>query len=277
MSICEFCDKTLSNRHTLKTHQQTAKYCLKLQNKNISLFKCQGCGKSFNHIHNLNRHTQKCKISNDFLELQNENEKMKEYKEKYLTLLDEYNELKREYKKEIQVLQDKLENVAIELARKPTQSNTTYNRNNNTIIQNLVPITDNYFKDSANNLTIEHLKKGVRGYVEYAMKYPLKDRVLCVDYSRRKIKYKDKDGEIQIDPEMNKISRMFFDSISDKNKELAVECVNKLSDDMDAEQKMNIIADMSQLMVDVTQSAIGHKSDFTHDFVRGVCSESVVS
>jgi len=137
------------------------------------------------------------------------------------------------------------------------------------------PLTDEHFKDTAKHLTIEHLKRGVKGYVEYALNYPLKNKVLCVDYSRRKIKYKDTEGKVQTDPEMTRLSQKFFESIADKNRKLAYDCVQELSDDMDACEKMKIMADMGQLMVDVNQSARGSKTDFTHDFVRGVCSESV--
>ena len=276
---CKFCDKKLSNKHTLKTHQRTAKYCLKLQKKNINLFECKDCNKKFTTKQNLQRHNDICiskaykyKIMNENLE--NELAELRDYKSKCLNYEEELLEVRRDYERKIQILQDKLENVAIQAARRPTHN--TYNRNNvNTIIQNMAPLTDEHFKDNSQHLTIEHLKQGVKGYVEYALKYPLKNKVLCVDYSRRKIKYKNGEGKVETDPEMARLSRKFFESIADKNRVLAADCVHQLSDDMDAVEKMKIMADMGQLMVDVNQSARGSKTDFTHDFVRGVCSESV--
>ena len=210
---CEFCKRTFVNKHTLKYHQKTAKYCLKIQNKpqdNSCNFKCPDCHKNFTSHYNLDRHINKCSLK--FARSRQENKQLitesnklssdlQEYKSKYLTLLEEHNDLKRDYERKIQVLQDKLENVAIQAARKPTHTNTTYNRNQiNTIIQNMSPVTDESFNSNTHHLTIEHLKRGVKGYVEYALNYPSKDRVLCVDYSRRKIKYKDSDGEVQTDP-----------------------------------------------------------------------------
>jgi len=181
-----------------------------------------------------------------------------------------------EHKRQVEVLQDKLENIALQMARRPTQQNTYNNRTQiNNIIQKLDVITDSHLLNQSDNLTIEHLRKGVKGYVEYAMKYPLKNRVLCVDYSRRKIKYKDDDGKTVTDPEMSQLSQKFFESIRDKNRTLAYDCVQRLPDDLDLTEKMKIMADMSQLMMDINQSASGGKSDFTHDFVKGVCSESV--
>jgi hypothetical protein len=285
---CEFCKHVFANNSSLNTHKKTAKYCLRLRNKDVNDYKCENCCRTFSRLSALNRHNKICKVGNIVNDMSNTlDEKTKkiemlersleEYKCKYDTLLEEYTSLKLEHKRDIQVLQDKLENVAIQAARKPTQTTNTYNNRNqiNTVIQNLHPVTEESFESHAKNLTIEHLKKGVKGYVEYALNYPLKDRVLCVDYARRKIKYKDKDGKVQTDPEMNKLSQKFFESIRDKNKALALKCVDSLADEMDARERINIIADMAQLMTDVSQSASGQKNDFTHDFVRGVCSERV--
>jgi hypothetical protein len=76
---------------------------------------------------------------------------------------------------------------------------------------------------------------------------------------------------------MNILSYKFFESIEAKNRELAIQYGQQLAEDMDAEQKMKILVDMSELISSVSQGATGTKSDFTHDFVRGVCSETVVN
>ena len=196
------------------------------------------------------------------------------YKTNTHNLENELKKIKDEHRQEIKILQDKLENIALESVRRPTH---TYNNKHqiNTIIQNMAPISLDDMKEESKHLTLQHIQKGVRGYIEYAMNHPLKNKVLCVDYSRRKIKYKDENGNIQTDPEMNGLSKKFFKSIQDKNRELATECVNELSPKLDAEQKMKIMMDMGQLMVDVNQGARGSQTEFTHDFVKGICSESV--
>ena len=287
MIDCKYCSNKFRNNSSLNNHQKTAKYCLKLRDITIKEYKCDSCNKLFTTLTNLNRHHKTCKVSDVLSNLQDDLEttdkklelvtrQMEDYKDKCLNYESEMLDMKREHKREIQILQDKLENVAIQAARRPTQTTNYNNRNQiNTIIQNMSPLTDEHFKDTAKHLTIEHLKRGVKGYVEYALNYPLKNKVLCVDYARRKIKYKDTDGKVQTDPEMTRLSQKFFESIADKNRKLAYDCVQELSDDMDSVDKMKIMADMGQLMVDVNQSARGSKSDFTHDFVKGVCSESV--
>jgi gas vesicle protein len=306
--ICEYCKNSFSNKSNLNLHQKTAKYCLKIQKKELfDQYKCDGCKKKFRRLQYYNNHIKKCVTISI---LNNSDEKITilkndviKYKAQYQTLIDEkqiliskydnlhqgykkeiddihkeykkeIQHLHQEYKKEINVLQDKLENIAIQTAKKPTTA--TYNNRNqiNTIIQNLGVTTDNDFKDNAHHLTIDHLKEGVNGYVNYALKYPLKDKLTCVDYSRRKVKYKDENG-VQTDPEMNKLTKLLFSSIADKNKDLALSYVNQLSNEINDDERMKIIAEMSQLMVDVNESARGNKTDFTHDFVRKVCSKTV--
>lgn len=72
------------------------------------------------------------------------------------------------------------------------------------------PVTEELLLDNVQYLTIEHIKKGAEGYAEYALEYPLKDRLLCSDYSRRKVKFKDNDGNVITDPEMTTLARKFL-------------------------------------------------------------------
>jgi hypothetical protein len=76
---CEFCQKIFSTKGTLKTHQKTAKYCIKLQEKkgnNIEKFFCQYCNKELSQRQVI-FHEQKCEkfiliekaISFQFIEL----------------------------------------------------------------------------------------------------------------------------------------------------------------------------------------------------------------
>jgi hypothetical protein len=74
-------------------------------------------------------------------------------------------------------------------------------------------VTEEHFIDNVQHLTIDHSKKGPEGYAEFALEYPLKDRLLCSDYSRRKLKFKDKDGNLITDPEMTTLAKKFFNSI----------------------------------------------------------------
>lgn len=70
---CQYCEKTFSTKKSLKVHQKTATFCLKLQNKNLNdylILECKVCFKKFSLITNLKRHETNCskKKSNDDLE-----------------------------------------------------------------------------------------------------------------------------------------------------------------------------------------------------------------
>lgn len=85
---------------------------------------------------------------------------------------------------QIKDLQDKLENISV-------QRPVTNKKQINNFIQNMQPISSDHLLDHSTNLTLEHVQKGVS---EYALEYPVKDRISYVDYSRRKLKFKDKEG-----------------------------------------------------------------------------------
>ena len=275
---CTFCNNSFNNKHTLYKHQQTAKYCLKIRNKNIvSKHKCEGCHKTFTIIYDLNIHRKICR-ANTIIE---------EYKLQLLNVTNNCNELKIELKNNekqfvqyekimedqkqtIKELQDKLENIAIKAVQRPTTTNKTNNINN--YIQNMQPLTPNHLLEQSTNLTLEHIQKGASGYAEYALEYPLKERVACVDYSRRKLKFKDREGNLVSDPEMVKLAPMFFESIQAKSSEIVFD-QNK--SDMDSAM-FERVAKLFNTNADVKNGADGVKSDFYHDFIRHVCSGSVV-
>ena len=167
----------------------------------------------------------------------------------------------------VRELQDKLENVAIKAASRST--NTTQNNN---YIQKLKLTTDEYLEEKIPQLTIEHIKKGPKGYAEYALEYPLNIRLICVDYSRRKVKYKDKEGKVITDPEMSKLSKKLFESINSRNKELIMEFLQDISGTLDPVVQMEMMTDMGDYIGMVNRGAVGEKTDLYHDFVKNVCS-----
>jgi hypothetical protein len=143
-------------------------------------------------------------------------------------LLHQKNKQIEDQKKTIQELQNKLGEVAMKDVSRSTTTNNKTQINN--YIQNMQPLTEEHLIDNAQHLTIDHIMKEPQGYSEYALEYPLKDRLLCVDYPRRKVKFKDNDGNVITDPEMTNLATKFFNSIKDKNKELILECGEKLKE-----------------------------------------------
>ena len=277
--ICNFCNKQFSNAGNLKTHQKTDKYCLEIQGlkKNNNNFKCEFCFKNYTQKRELERHLSKCI------------EKKLSEKDK---IISEKDKIILEKEARIKELQDEL--VDIIRTRPPTTiiHNNNSNQRINTIINNLQPITEEHLNEQAQFLTLDHIKQGVDGYVKYALEYPFKDRIVCVDYSRKKIKYKDQDDNIIEDPEMTKLSQKFFKAIERKNTEIVESQLSELyqkleelhndsNDEMNEDETIifqnnsdritNKIFSFRDNRLDIMDASKGKKSDIKNNFVRNIC------
>lgn len=79
---CEYCKKTFKNKTHLKTHQQTAKYCIlsrQTDNNTLPNFKCD-CDMRFDTKYMLTQHKPKCQklIVEENIKLKTENNLLKE-------------------------------------------------------------------------------------------------------------------------------------------------------------------------------------------------------
>ena len=312
---CQYCKNIFSNKINLNAHQKNAKYCLKLRNEeNKIMYKCQHCEKMFSNSSNLTRHTKICQEESK-KEIRNLEKRIKELEEeniRYKMMVEQKDKIIEEQKEQINDLQNKMENIAIKAVSKPTYINNN-NNSKNQIINNLVPITENHFREQVEYLTIDHIKNGVEGYVQYALEYPLKDRVICTDFARRKIKYKDQEGNIIDDPEMAKLSQKFFQAIEEKNAILADEYLKELQNkygchlmnstieeidenernernyETENEEKEKtehkfttigntLLEELFKVNVqkrEIKEAANGSKPEIYHEFVKNVCSKVV--
>jgi predicted transcriptional regulator len=259
---CKYCHNKFTTKSSLNKHVKYAKYCISKRNIGISTsFECHGCTKKYTSKYALNIHTESCTN----IIIQNYEGKLKE-------LTEQLQNQKEKYEKRIDVLQDKLENIAIKAVSRPTTRNTQINN----YIQQLKHVTDEHLIDSVSNLTIDHIIKGPEGYAEYALEYPLKDRMLCSDYSRRKVKFKDKDGKVVTDPEMNTLALKFFESIKDKNRELIRRYANEAKEKLGDDNVMDTVVKLFDYKSAVEKGSDGgDKSEFHHDFVRQMCSQTI--
>ena len=277
---CQFCNAILKNKYSLVIHQKKAKYCLIKQGKSNDKYKCEYCDKTLSTKQHLEVHYISCsqkkiqdslstnsqKYTSKILDLEKDNKYLRdEIKKQQNNHKNEINILKSQIEK----LQDKLENIALQAVKRPMTTNKTQINN---FIQNMEPITREKLVEYTPQLTLEHIQKGASGYAEYALEYPLKDRLVCVDYSRRKIKFKNKEGDLIADPEMAKLAPMFFESIKDKSSEIVYSQNDPNMDSAMFEQ----VAKLFNMNADVKNASDGIKSDFYYDFVKHVCSGSVV-
>jgi hypothetical protein len=94
------------------------------------------------------------------------------------------------------------------------------NNNRNVVMNNLQPITDEELQQHIEQLTLDFILEGAKGFADFANCYPFKDRVLCTDKSRKKLRYRGEGGEMVDDPNGKKLTHRFFQSIAEKNNEL---------------------------------------------------------
>lgn len=243
--LCEYCKKEYSSKSSLKTHQNTTKKCIEIQNRVNSenkepLFKCEYCGNNFGSKKGQNSHILTCsiKLKLDSILEERENNLKKEFEKQYEERIKEIEQY-YEYKlKEIENYYDhKLNNDVkiarletmneiyqndhkslIEIAKQPknTISNT---HNNNKILSLQTPLDFNidHVRDLIESkYTLEHIFDGQKGIAKFALENLLKDndgnlKYICTDPSRQVFKYKDTYGDLQKDLEARKLTNFLFD------------------------------------------------------------------
>jgi hypothetical protein len=133
-------------------------------------------------------------------------------------------------------------------------------------------------KGQAQYLTIDHIKRGSIGYSDFILDHPLRDAVVCTDFARRKVKYKDEDGDIITDPDMYNILYFLFNSIKEKNIELTKQYVEELLDKIKNENKeyfellLNRFTDQDIKFFEMLK---GVKNELYHEIVKLICTKTI--
>ena len=148
---------------------------------------------------------------------------------------------------------------------------TTINQN-----INLPPITQQHIQDNVQHLSLDHVRRGMEGYAQYALEYPLRGMVKCADFARRKLRYKNEEGQTVVDPEMKSLRTKLFAAISDRNKELSEEYIEELRSKLDTGQfnKDSILETMIEAKKQccvVEKAAEGKHTSEMSDFVKSIC------
>lgn len=233
---CDICSACFATKSNLLKHKKTAKYCKIINTRECELCHC------FINIDELYNHNFNCIIylKNKIFELEKNNKELEIYTYKNKELETQYQEIKQqneELKQQNRDLHEQLKDFTLKLLDKPNNITTTNNYSNsgnttnNTkvdIFNNLKPLTDDDFKSNIDNLTIEHVKKGAEGYAEYSLEYPLKDKLLCLDLSRKKICYKDENGNRIEEYKLDKLLKRLFENIDKKNYELINQIIQEI-------------------------------------------------
>lgn len=229
--ICQYCNTIFANEKTVKAHQKTAKYCLKIQKeddlKEELKYVCEYCSRKFTHKHVLVSHSYNCKEKTA-----NEKESQLERRDKQLGEMRSYlNEKDKqiidlkdqldEKEKQIENLQNKIFEIAISMksSSAPTINNTNTNTNTNTniTVNNVnndirlnINDTEKMKKILDDNLTGDVLAGGQKGiarmvHIKFLTGPNGEPLYKCVDASRQNFEYINQDGHVERDVKAHKL------------------------------------------------------------------------
>jgi len=127
-------------------------------------------------------------------------------------------------------------------------------------------------------VTIDFIQEGAKGYAAFANSYPFKNRVLCTDKARKKLRYKDGDGEV-IDDGGLKLAQRFFRVIAPRNEEIIneeyrilQEKVQNIADDerahtADLTTLLTKATHLQDLLIKCRNAARGEENELTKEFI----------
>ena len=234
---CNWCGSILTTKSNLVAHQKKAVYCLEMQTKkskieiekDIKLFDCSNCDKSFSQKSNLNTHIKNCKstYADKIKELQCALQ-ISENRVKELTIrLEERDTQNKELKAQLAEKERNQNNITMTAITRPATN--VKNNVKNLQINNLTPLLEGEMKSFLPQLTHEHVKQGAEGYAKYALEYPLKDKVAVADASRKKLAWKDADEKIIYDIQGIELAKKFFRTIKERNYKLVREVMQDIT------------------------------------------------
>jgi hypothetical protein len=215
--ICQYCNTVFSVKYSLVLHQRKAKYCLELRGLQIiNSFTCTSCDKKFSEQRQLDKHEEKCGYSVKQLKQQNiqlrEDIKHLQINEKFLQdkILEQVCRIK-EHMAHIKELENRLENIAIKGAVKPTSVTNT------NILNILQPLTQDQLNEDGKTICLQDIQ-GPKRLAQFAADKSLKGKVVTSDASRCILKFKKPNGEIIRDKNGIQLAEMFCKSIEEPAK-----------------------------------------------------------
>jgi hypothetical protein len=248
MAICDYCKNTFTTKAILARHQKRTLYCLELQGKaNNIQHQCKYCSRIFARGSSMSRHMKSCPM--------------------VATAIDAVEE-------KLSALQEQITTLML-------NGTTSTNVNNrNVVVNNLQPITEEQIQDHLGHLTLDFILEGAKGFADFANSYPFKDRVLCTDKSRRKLKFRDEEGSLVDDGGGHKLIQKFFQAISPRNEELISAEYNILQRKVEsiAQEGRAHTSDLTELLSKATRlqdllhqckdAAEGKDNDLTQEFIK---------
>ena len=266
---CQYCHQLLANKYALKTHQTRTKRCLKIQGKESPEdFKCKSCKKIFTRKEDINKHAMSCKsIKTEVDQLQDivniKDKQIEDLKSIHLTEI-------QDLKKQIDKLQDKLENIALKASMKHTTNNTinfkTYMK------ENFTPITYEVIENSKDKLKAHHILKKGEGMAQHALEFIKESKMMvCTDRSRSNFWYLWIQRILKEDPELVNFRKEYFSRVSPSAKNV----IDKYFDtNPQIKHNWNDYSEIMDTYSDIINEALGNNSRLTADFIKAMANNT---
>ena len=307
---CQFCNKILSSLGNLKVHQRTVKYCLKIQNDSDPVIQrvkheCSYCYVKFTVKSRLLYHEKICKSNPtiyplyiELVELRQTNEQQveeitnlrqtNEQQVEEITNLSKLRQTNEQQVEEITNLKQsiKVSQREIEIISKQNEKyqtgildnigtkNITTINHVNIFLEKAEPVTANYLKLCSDQLTSNLHSLNADGYATHFDNI-LKGRIVCIDYSRRKIKYKDENGNIIEEIGHGPLMISAFENIKDMSLELSNNRKDHFVNDLGADEKeLNGTYDIHN---DIVKGSKGIETQNGNIIIKKICKKNTLS
>jgi hypothetical protein len=215
-------------------------------------FQCLACDKLLSSKQRLMTHEETCKEYQASIE--------KEKEESYLLML----------------LKEKDEKIK-ELERLLNSNNKRENiPKKKILIEEYDNVTDDIINTSVEKLQIQDVANGPDFLASFAVNKTFKNCIMCTDFSRQIIKYKNESGMIITEPYMTNLSERFFKAIVTKAEDLLNKEILKLNDEDNDDTTTSLLCtDLAIQKIKIKKCASGKRIKYFQDFARHVCRLTV--
>jgi hypothetical protein len=182
---------------------------------------------------------------------------------------------------ELQLLEKEKNQQAVTLTAITRPTTNVKNTIKNLQVNNLTPLLTDEMRSHLPMLTHAHFEAGAAGLAQYAVEYPLKDKVIVTDVARRKLKWKNETGAIVEDLEGVELCKKFFEVHREQSRTKISELMKELIDrhnsatDVEDEEEIRLcderMCKLHELRRGILRLSRGDGDELRTDFVKEVC------
>lgn len=283
LNICTLCDYSTNDNSNWSRHVKTQKH-LANKEKLTQKLCCKYCKKQFTRTDNRKVHEKKCKSNDTNTDINNTNDNTDDNTDDNTERKEIVNNDNNNDNNNVNTINDtnmeKLFKKITDLEQTIAQSKPAAPVIQNT--PNLEPLTEKVFAEHLVNLRLDFIQDGGKGYASFASIYSLKDKIICTDKSRKKIRYCNSQGEIVNDYGGVQLCQLFFQNISQHNAAIIDAEYNRLQKEVqqiadegragvtDVTAILNKSIRLQNILDQSLKAAKGDQNQLTQDFIRNL-------